>query len=159
MSRLRISLLAAAVLITGSAAIASTDPAKSGRAKYVKRADDICRPFRDEATRKVDHGIRLLDREHPSVRRAGRHFVVAWRLMRSAYHRVDDLHRPDGHRRKIANWLRRELHATSVGVRSAIWLKRSHFYRAKRLAHRAAVLEHEAARTVRNFDFDHCKPL
>ena len=144
-------MLVAALVIAVPASADST--AKSGRVKYVKRADDICRPLRAEATRKVDHGIRLLEHpRHPSVRRAGRHFVVAWRLMR-------DLHRPDGYRRKIASWLHREFRATSLGVRSAIWLKRSHFYKAKRLAHRAAVLEHEAARTVRNFDFDHCKPL
>ena len=158
MSRGIAPLLIAALVVVASA---SADFAgKGGRVKFVQRADAICRPLRDEAVRKVDHGIRLLEHpRHPSVRRAGRHFVVAWRLMREAYHGVDDLHRPDGHRRKIANWLRRELHATAVGVRSAIWLKRSHFYKAKRLAHRAAVLEHEAARTVRNFDFDHCKPL
>jgi hypothetical protein len=158
--RLIAILFAGAVLVAGmSISVSLADTGKSGRVKFVKRADDICQPLRAEAKRKIDHGIRLLQRRHPSVRRAGRHFVRSWRLMREAYHEVDDLHRPDGYRKKIARWLRRELHATSVGVRSAIWLKRSHFYRSRRLAHRAAVLEHKAARIVRNFDFDHCRPL
>ena len=138
---------------------AAADTAKSGRVKFVQRADAICRPLRNDAEAKVDHGIRLLQRKHPSVRRAGRHFVAAWRVMRGAYHQVDDIHRPDGYRKKIDNWLSLELRATRVGVRSAIWLKRSHFYKARRLSHRAAVLEQSAARIVRNFDFDHCKPL
>ena len=140
--------------------VAAADPGKSGRVKFVKRADDICQPFRAEAQARVAHGVRLLERKHhPSVRRAGRHFVTAWRLMREAYRKVDDVHRPDGYRKKIANWLSLEFHATSLGVRSAIWLKRGHFYKARRLSHRAAVGEQTAARIVRNFDFDHCTPL
>ena len=153
-------LIACALTLVCATASLADASAKSGRVKFVKRADAICKPLREDAKAKVDHGVRLLQHpRHPSVRRAGRHFVAAWRLMREAYHRVDDIHRPDGYRRKIANWLRLELRATSVGVRSAIWLKRSHFYKARRLARRAARLEQNAARLVRNFDFDHCKPL
>ncbi len=155
-----------AVLIVGAAVLAGpalsagqADPGKSGRVKFVKRADRICQPARDDAKGKIDHGVRLLQKKHPRIRRAGRHFVAAWRAMRDAYHEVDDLHRPDGYRKQLARWLRGELHATRVGVRSAIWLKRSHFYKARRLAHRAEVLEQNAARIVRNFDFDDCKPL
>jgi hypothetical protein len=150
-----------AVVLVGGAAASSdaAEPGKSGRVKFVKRADEICKPARDDAKDRIDHGIRLLQRKHPSVRRAGRHFVTAWRAMRDAYHDVDDIHRPDGYRKRIAHWLHLEFHATSMGARSAIWLKRSHFYKARRLAHRAAVLEQTAARVVRNFDFDHCRPL
>jgi hypothetical protein len=155
-----IASLAACLLLVAFAAAATADPSdKSGRVKFVKRADPICQPLRDDAKDRIAHGIRLLQRKHPSVRRAGRHFVTAWRLMREAYREVDDLHRPDGYRKQIANWLNLELHATSVGVRSAIWLKRSHFAKAQQLAHRAAVAEQTAARIVRNFDFDHCRPL
>jgi hypothetical protein len=153
------SLIAGALVVSCATASVADVSDKSGRVKFRKRADDICQPVRDQAKRKVDHGIRLLDRGHPSVRRAGRHFVAAWRLMRDAYHQVDDLRRPDGYRQKIAAWLNREFRATSVGVRSAISLKRSQFDRARRLADRAAVLEQRAARAVRNFDFRHCRPL
>ena len=153
------TVVIAGALVGAALAPATADPGKAGRVKYVQRADAVCQPLRNDAVRKVDHGIRLLEKKHPSVRRAGRHFVAAWRLMRDAYHAVDDIHRPDGYRKRIANWLRFELRATGVGVRSAIWLKRAHFYKARRLAHRAAVLEQTAARIVRNFDFDHCKPL
>ncbi len=149
----------AGALVGVALAPATADPGKSGRVKYVQRADDICRPLRAGARAKVDHGIRLLEKKHPSVRRAGRHFVAAWRLMREAYRGVDDIHRPDGYRKRIATWLNLELRATGIGVRSAIWLKRAHFYKARRLAHRAAVLEQTAARIVRNFNFDHCRPL
>ena len=159
MSRFSILLFAAFLIAGSTLSVSLADPGKSGRVKFVKRADDLCQPARIEAKAKIDHGIRLLQRRHPSVRRAGRHFVQSWRLMREAYHEVDDLHRPDGYRKKIARWLRRELHATSVGVRSAIWLKRSQFYKARRLARRATVLEHRAAQGIRNFDFDHCRPL
>jgi hypothetical protein len=152
-------LVGASVVAVAGTSLAAADPGKSGRVKYVKRADAICQPLRDDAQAKVAHGVALLERKHPSVRRAGRHFVAAWRLMRHAYHEVDDIHRPDGYRKKIANWLNLELHSTSLGVRSAIWLKRAHFYKARRLAHRAAVLEQTAAHIVRNFDFDHCTPL
>lgn len=156
-----VPLLACAVLVVcATLALAAAASDKSGRVKFRQRADDICKPLRNEAKAKVDHGIRLLQREHhPSVRRAGRHFMEAWRLMRHAYHQVDDVHRPDGYRKRIAKWLNLEFRATSVGVRSAIWLKRAHFYKARRLSHRAAVLEQTAARIVRNFDFHHCKPL
>jgi hypothetical protein len=153
------TLLIAGALVGVALSPAAADPGKSGRVKFVKRADEICQPARDDAKAKIAHGIELLERKHPSVRRAGRHFVAAWRLMRGAYHEVDDIHRPDGYRKRIAHWLGVELHATSVGVRSAIWLKRAHFYRARRLSHRAAVLEQDAARIVRNFDFHHCRPL
>ena len=153
------TVLIAGALVGVALAPATADPGKAGRVKYVQRADAICLPLRNDARAKVDHGIRLLERKHPSVRRAGRHFVAAWRLMRDAYHEVDDIHRPDGYRKKIANWLNLEFRATSVGVRSAIWLKRAHFYKARRLSHRAAVGEQTAARIVRNFDFDHCTPL
>jgi hypothetical protein len=151
--------LVALLAVLSAVGMGLADPGKSGRVKFVNRADAICQPSRDDAQAKVAHGVRLLQRKHPSVRRAGRHFVGAWRVMRGAYHDVDDIHRPDGYRKKIANWLNLELHGTSVGVRSAIWLKRGHFYRARRLSHRAAVLEQTAARIVRNFGFDHCRPL
>jgi hypothetical protein len=153
-------LLIGAVLIAGSAVSAGlADAGKSGRVKFVKRADDICRPARNEAKQRIAHGVRLLERKHPSVRRAGRHFVTAYRVLRGGYRAVAHLPRPFEYHKLIARWLHREAHATSIGVRSAIALKRSHFFKARRLAHRAAVGEQDAARLVRNFGFHDCRPL
>lgn len=152
--------LACIGLICGSVLTMSTaDGSSSGRVKFVKRADNICQPHRNEAKRRVAHGVRLLERKHPSVRRAGRHFTHAYRVLREAYREVSRLHRPFQDHKRIAKWLRRERHATAVGVRSAIALKRAHFAKAERLAHRAAVREQLAQRPVRNFDFEHCRPL
>ncbi len=152
--------LACIALVCGSVlSVSAADGSSSGRVKFVKRADNICQPHRNEAKRRVAHGVRLLERKHPSVRRAGRHFIHAYRLLREAYHEVGRLHRPFEYHRQIARWLHREGRATSVGVRSAIALKRKHFAKAERLAHRAAVLEQTAQRPVRNFDFQHCRPL
>lgn len=152
--------LACVALICGSVlSVSAADGSSSGRVKFVKRADDICQPHRNEAKRRIAHGVRLLERKHPSVRRAGRHFIHAYRLLRDAYDDVSRLPRPFDDHKRIAKWLHRELHATGVGVRSAIALKRKHFAKAERLAHRAAVLEQLAQRPVRNFDFQHCRPL
>jgi hypothetical protein len=153
-------LVIGAVLIAGSmVSVGLADTTKSGRAKFVKRADDICRPARNEAKQRIAHGIRLLERKHPSVRRAGRHFITAYRVLRGGYRSVAHLPRPVEYHKLIARWLHREAHATSAGVRSAIALKRSHFLKARRLAHRAAVGEQDASRLVRNFDFHDCRPL
>lgn len=155
--RIRVGCVA---LILGSVLIASVADAGSiGRARFVKRADNICQPHRNEAKRRVAHGVRLLGRNHPGVRRAGRHFVRAYRELREAYREVARLPRPFEDHGRIATWLRRERDATGVGVHSAIALKRKHLVKAERLAQRAAVLEQEAARPVRNFDFQHCRPL
>jgi hypothetical protein len=148
-----------ALIVLSGLSVSLADPGKSGRVKFVKRADDICRPARNEAKAKIAHGIRLLERKHPSVRRAGRHFVSAYRVLRAGYDEVARLPRPFEYHRTIARWLRAERRATSAGVRSAIWLKRGHYLRARRLAHRAAVGEQNAARLVRNFDFHDCRPL
>lgn len=154
--RIRLACLA---LIAGLALAAAADAGSIGRAKFVKRAENTCQPHRDEAKRRVAHGIRLLERKHPSVRRAGRHFVTAWREMREAYRDVAHLPRPFEYHVQIAKWLHREREATATGVRSAIALKRKHFGKAQRFTHRAAVLEQEAERPVRNFDFEHCRPF
>src|SRR3954466_91035 len=100
--------LVALLAVLSAVRVGLGDPAKSGRVKFVKRADAICQPARGEAKAKIGHGIELLQRNHVSVRRAGRHFVAAWRLMRGAYHEVDDIHRPDGYRQKLTNWLNLE---------------------------------------------------
>jgi hypothetical protein len=155
--RIRFACLA---LIGGLVLTVSTADAGSiGRAKFVKRADNICQPQRNEAKRRIAHGVRLLERKHPSVRRAGRHFITAYRALREAYRDVTRLPRPFEYHVQIAKFVHRERQATSVGVRSAIALKRQHFTDARRLTHRAAVLEQEAARPVRNFDFQYCRPI
>jgi hypothetical protein len=155
--RIRVAVVA---LILGSVLIASAADAGSiGRAKFVRRADNICQPQRNEAKRRVAHGVRLLGRNHPRVRRAGRHFIHAYRELRKGYRQVARLPRPAEDHKRIAKWLRRERDATGAGVHSAIALKRKRLAKAERLAHRAAVLEQDAARPVRNFDFQHCRPL
>jgi hypothetical protein len=133
--------------------------ASSGRAEFVRRADNICQPKRNDAKRRIAHGTRLLTKNHPRVQAAGREFVRAYRELRTGYRRVARLKRPADDRRRIGKWLRRERQATATGVRSAKALRRLHFDAARRLADEAAVLEQLAARPVRNFDFQHCRPL
>ncbi|MDX6583756.1 MAG: hypothetical protein QOI10_2940 [Solirubrobacterales bacterium] len=154
------SLLAFAALI-GALALAAEVSAEghTGRVEFTKRADHICQAPRNEAKARIAHGVRFLERKHAAVRRAGRHFITAYRLMRAAYHQVAQLPRPFEFHVEIAKWLHREHQATGVGVHSAIALKRRHFAKSSRLAHRAAVLEQQAARPVRNFDFHHCRPF
>ncbi len=69
------------------------------------------------------------------------------------------LPRPAGDHRRIAKWLRREREATATGARSAIELKRGRLAAAERLASKADLLEQRAERPVRNFDFEHCRPI
>jgi hypothetical protein len=151
----------ACIVLTGASilAVGVADAGSIGRVKFVKRADNICQPQRNEAKRRVAHGVRLLERKHPLIRRAGRHFIRAYRELREAYRQVARLPRPPEDHKRIAKWLRRERQATAAGVRSAIALKRRHLAKARRLAHKAGVLEQDAARPVRNFDFQHCRPL
>ena len=154
------SLLACAALIGGLLLdVGVADAGHAGRAEFVKRADNICQPVRNEAKRRIAHGVRLLTRRHPSPRRAGRHFIAAYRELRDGYRQVARLPRPSRDHVRIAKWLRREREATATGVRSAIALKRGHLHRARRLARKAAVLEQDAHRPVRNLDFEHCRPL
>jgi hypothetical protein len=135
------------------------DAGSIGRAKFVKRADNLCQPQRNDAKRRVAHGVRLLTKKHPRVRAAGREFLRAYRELRTAYSRVAKLPRPGSDHRRIAKWLDREREATATGVRSAIALKRGRLARSARLSDKAAVQEANAARPVRNFDFEHCRPL
>jgi hypothetical protein len=153
----RLVLLAA---LCGSLLAVSAEGAGSiGRVKFVKRADNICQPKRNDAKRRIADGTRLLTKKHPRVQAAGREFVRAYRQLRTGYHRVARLPRPGDDHRRIAKWLHRERRATAVGVQSAIALRRKHFDAARRLTEKAAVLEQNAARPVRNFDFDYCRPL
>ena len=76
--------LIAALALTASA----TERARSGRAKFVKRADNICQPSRNDAKRRVAHGVRLLTKTHPRIQAAGREFVRAYRELRDGYDRV-----------------------------------------------------------------------
>ncbi len=147
----------AAGLILAVALSAAADAASSGRAQFVKRADNLCQPQRNDAKRRIAHGIKLLGRER--VRAAGREFARAYREVRTGYRRVSRLPRPADDRRRIAKWLRREREATATGVRSATALKHRRFARAARLSDKAALLERRAARPVRNFGFEHCRPL
>jgi hypothetical protein len=146
-------------MVVAAPSQSATEPDKSGRAKFIKRADSICRPYRAEAKRRIDHGVRFLLRRHPLEVRAGNHFIRAYREMREAYRQVAQLPRPFEYHRRIARWLRRERHATAVGVKSAVALKRHRYARSRKRARRAALFERLAARPVRNFDFEHCRPL
>lgn len=138
---------------------AATEASSIGRAKFVKRADNICQPSRNDAKRRVDHGVRLLTKKHPRIQAAGREFVRAYRELRDGYDRIARLPRPGADHKRIARWLRRERQATATGVRSAKALRRKHFERSRRLSAEAAKLEQRAKRPVRNFDFKHCRPL
>lgn len=135
------------------------DPGKAGRAKFIKHADNLCQPQRNDAKRLIANGIRLLTKKHPRVQAAGREFMRAWRETRTAYERVSRLHRPRGYRGRIAKWLRREHLATGLGVRSGRALRRKHFGRSRRLSREASAKEQDAKRPVRNFDFRYCRPL
>jgi hypothetical protein len=157
--RVRFACLAlASGLVLISVAVA--DAGAIGRAEFVKRADNICQPQRNDAKRRIARGVRLLSKKHPRVQAAGREFVRAYRELRTGYRRVARLPRPGhGDRVRIAKWLRRERAATATGVRSAKALRRRRFDAAERLADKAAALEQRAKRPVRNFDFEHCRPL
>ena len=157
----RVGILTACVALIAALALraAATEASSIGRAKFVKRADNICQPSRNDAKRRVDHGVRLLTKKHPRIQAAGREFVRAYRELRDGYDRVARLPRPGADHRRIARWLHRERQATATGVRSAKALRRKHFERSRRLSAEAAKLEQRAKRPVRNFDFKHCRPL
>ena len=156
---MRIRLACVALILGSIFAVSAADAGSIGRVKFVKRADNICQPQRNDAKRRIAHGVRLLTKKHPRIQAAGREFVRAYRELRTAYRRVARLPRPGRDHRRIAKWLHREHRATSVGVHSAVALRHKHFDKARRLSHKAAVLERDAARPVRNFDFQHCRPL
>ncbi len=156
---LGLPLLCAALVAGPALSVGLAETGKSGRAKFVKRADDICQPYRNEAKRRIAHGVRLLQRRHALEVRAGNHFIRAYKEMREAYHQVAELPRPFEYYRRIKRWLHRERHATAVGIRSAVALKRHRYAKARKRARRAAEFERRAARPVRNFDFEHCRPL
>jgi hypothetical protein len=156
---MRSGLAAVAVSITAlvGAQAASAD---IGRAKFVKRADNICQPQRADAQRLIANGVRLLTKKHPRIQAAGREFTRAYRELRTGYKRVGRLPRPGhGDRVRIAKWLRREQVATATGVRAAKALRRHRFERSERLNRKAQRLEQRAERPVRNFDFKFCKPI
>ncbi len=156
-NRLLAAVLVGILVATASAAAAESE--KSGRAKFVKQADEICQPQRNDAKRRIAHGTRLLTKKHPRIQAAGREFVRGWRELRQGYRRVAHLPRPGQDHKRIAKWLRREFRATATGVRAARALRRHHFDKSERLNAKAAGLEQAAERPVRNFDFQHCKPL
>jgi hypothetical protein len=149
------------VLVCGLVAVVpASGSADIGRAKFVKRADNICQPQRSDAKRLIANGIRLLTKKHPRIQAAGREFTRAYRELRTGYRRVGRLPRPGhGDRVRIAKWLRRERVATATGVRAAEALRDHRFERSERLNRRAARLEQRAKRPVRNFDFEYCKPI
>ena len=149
----------AALLAVLALSAAATDASSIGRAKFVQRADNLCQPSRNDAKRRINHGVRLLTKKHPRIQAAGREFVRAYRELRDGYDRVARLPRPRADHKRIARWLHRERHATATGVRSAKALRRKHFEKSRRLSAEAARLEQRAKRLVRNFDFKHCRPL
>lgn len=147
------------VVVNVAAGAGAAETEKSGRAKFVKRADNICQPQRTDAQLRIANGTRLLTKKHPRITAAGREFVRGWRELRQGYRRVSRLPRPGEDYRRIARWLHREFHATAVGVSAAKALRRHQLDRSERLNGKAARLEQAAERPVRNFDFDHCKPI
>jgi uncharacterized protein HemX len=149
-----IALIGALALTAGAA-----DAGSIGRAEFIKRADNLCQPQRNDAKRRVANGTRLLTKKHPRIQAAGREFARAYRELRGGYERVSRLPRPGADHKRIAKWLHREREATGAGVDSAIALRHRHFAKARRLSRKAAGLEQAAARAVRNFDFKHCRPL
>jgi hypothetical protein len=150
----------AGVVALGVLVAASEAAGDIGRAEFVKRADNICQPQRNDAKRLIANGIRLLTKKHPRIQAAGREFVRAYRELRIGYNRVGRLPRPrHGDRVRITKWLRRERAATATGVRAAKALRRHRFERSERLNRKAQRLEQRARRPVRNFDFEHCKPI
>ena len=156
---MRASFVCVLAVATVALAIAPGAEGAIGRAEFIKRADNICQPQRNDAKRLIANGIRLLTKKHPRIQAAGREFVRAWRQWRHAHNQVARLPRPHGHHRQIAKWLDRERVATGIGVHSAKALRRHHFGRARRLQREAAAKEQDAKRPVRNFDFKHCRPL
>jgi hypothetical protein len=153
------ALRPALLVLTLLAVAPAADAGAIGRAEFISRADNICQPQRNDAKRRIAHGVRLLTKKHPRVQAAGREFMRAWREVRGGYMRVARLPRPAGYRQRIAKWLRREHAATALGVRSGRALRRKHLARARRLSHDAEAKEQDAKRPVRNFDFHHCRPL
>ena len=139
-----LALIAGLALVAGATA---AEPLRSGRAEFVKRADSICQPQRNDAKRLIANGVRLLSKKHPRVQAAGREFVRAYRELRRGYNRVAGLPRTVVRA------------ATATGVRSAKALRRKRFERAERLSDEAAALEQRAERPVRNFDFEECRPI
>src|SRR4051794_29687700 len=148
-----------ATLIAGLALSLVAEASSIGRAEFVRRADDVCRPQRNDARRLIANGVRLLTKKHPRRQAAGREFMRAYRELRTGYGRVGALPRPGGWLRRIAKWLRRERRATATGVRSARSLRRGRLDRSTRLSHRAAILEQNAQRPVRNLDLRYCRPI
>ena len=80
----RVGILTACVALIAALALsaAATEASSIGRAKFVKRADNICQPSRNDAKRRVDHGVRLLTKKHP--RDPGGRARVRARLPRAA---------------------------------------------------------------------------
>jgi hypothetical protein len=154
-----VAAAAAAVAVCLALLAVSAGAASSGRAEFVRRADNICQPQRSDAKRRIAHGTRLLTKKFPRIQAAGREFARAWRELRTGYRRVARLPRPAEDHRRIAKWLRRERAATAAGVHSSLALRHKRFAAARRLTERAAVLEQNAHRPVRNFDFEYCRPL
>jgi hypothetical protein len=146
-------LLVAAVVSTAGA----TDPLKSGRVLFTKRADNICQKKGNDAERRIERGVRFLQHRH--LRAAGIKFEAAYRELRLGYRRIARLHRPVQGHKHIAKWLRRERRATAVGVNSAVALQHRKLERAARLTSKAAHLDRLAYKPMRSFDFDHCAPL
>jgi hypothetical protein len=151
--------VAVAVVVCGALLAVSAGAASTGRAEFVRRADNICQPQRSDAKRRIAHGTRLLAKKFPRVQAAGREFARAWRELRTGYRRVARLPRPVDYHRRIAKWLRRERAATAAGVHSALALRHKRFAAARRLTDKAVALEQNAHRPVRNLDFQYCRPL
>ncbi len=149
------SIALVAVIAVGLTA--AVEASSSGRAKFVKRADDVCQVKRNDAARKIARGIKHLDRGR--VPRAGRDFAAAYRELRQGYRRISRLPRPPGDRQRIAKWLHREREATATGVDAAVALQLRRLDAAARLTAKSAALERNAYRVVRNLDFVHCRPL
>lgn len=139
--------------------VGSASGSDSGRAAYVKRADNICQPQRSDAKRLIANGVRLLTKKHPRIQAAGREFMRAWREMRTAYKRVGRLQPPSGFHRRIGKWLRRERVATGFGVKSGRALRRKRLPRSRHFSRAAYKKEQDAKRPVRNLDFEYCRPL
>jgi len=150
-------VLLVALGVGAAAAGAETEADKSGRVKFVKRADDICQVKRNDAQRKIIRGVKHLD--HRRFRRAGREFEGAYRELRQGYRRIARLPRPGRDHRRIGKWLKRERKATATGVNAAVALQHRRFEAAARLTAKSAAQERSAYRAVRKLDFEDCRPL
>lgn len=155
---MRVGFVCVAVILTAAlTASAGADAGKVGRVKFVKRADNICQVKRNDAERKIQRGVKYLERHR--LRRAGRDFAAAYRELRQGYRRVARLPRPRRDHKRIAKWLKRERKATATGVDAAVALQKRRLAAAARLTAESAALERSAYRVVRGFGFDHCRPI